>query len=65
VVWFAPVSGAPHRAGILKYRADDRMAELRARSPFGKFVVKVTAEANDKPTAPSDFLVVSQEITLE
>ena len=41
------------------------MGELKARSPFGKFVVKVTAEANDKPQAPSDFLVASQEITLE
>ena len=65
VVWFQPVSGAPHRAGSLKYQADDRMAELKARSPFGKFVVKVTAEANDKPKTPSDFLVLSQEITLE
>jgi hypothetical protein len=65
VVWFEPMSGAPQRGGSLKYRADERVGELRARSPFGKFVVKVTAEANDKPTAPSDFLVASQEITLE
>jgi hypothetical protein len=65
VVWFEPMSGAPTRGGSLKYRADERVGELRARSPFGKFVVKVTAEANDKPTAPSDFLVASQEITLE
>jgi hypothetical protein len=65
VVWFEPMSGTPVRAGSLKYQADDRTGELRGRSPFGKFVVKVTAEANDKPTAPSDFLVASQEITLE
>ncbi|HKP58819.1 MAG TPA: hypothetical protein VJV78_18990 [Polyangiales bacterium] len=65
VVWFEPMSGAPQRGGSLKYQADERVGELKARSPFGKFVVKVTAEANDKPTAPSDFLVISQQITLE
>jgi hypothetical protein len=65
VVWFEPGHGAPVRAGILKYSADQRTGDLRARAAFGKFVVKVTAEANDKPTDPSDFLVASQEITLE
>jgi hypothetical protein len=65
VVWFEPVSGKPVRAGSLKYVPDQRVGELKARAPFGKFVVKVTAEANDKPTDPSDFLVASQEITLE
>lgn len=65
VVWFAPGTGAPQRAGSLKYRPNERVGELTARSPFGKFVVKVTAEANDKPAAPSDFLVASQELTLE
>jgi hypothetical protein len=65
VVWFEPGHGRPVQAGILKYSQDQRTGELRARAPFGKFVVKVTAEANDKPTDPSDFLVASQEITLE
>lgn len=65
VVWFEPSQGgAPNRAGSLKYYPDDRVGELKAKSPFGKFVVKVTAEANDKPTAPSDFVVATQEITL-
>ncbi|HKU38157.1 MAG TPA: hypothetical protein VJR89_08420 [Polyangiales bacterium] len=67
VVWFEPTSlgGAPNRAGTLKYYPDDRIGELKAKAPFGKFVVKVTAEANDKPAMPSDFVVASQEITLE
>ena len=65
VVWFDSGQGAAKRAGSLKYRPDDRTGELRAKSPLGKFVVKVTAEANDKPAAPSDFLVASQELTLE
>jgi hypothetical protein len=65
VAWFEPDRGPAVRAGILKYVPDERTGELRARAPFGKFVVKVTGEANDKPTDPSDFLVASQEITLE
>jgi len=69
VVWFDSGAnsghGAAKRAGSLKYRPDERTGELRAKSPLGKFVVKVTAEANDKPAAPSDFLVASQELTLE
>ena len=65
VLWFVPPSGAAQRAGTLKYRPDERTGELKAQTPFGKFVVKVTAEANDKPAAPSDFLVASQQLTLE
>jgi hypothetical protein len=65
VVWFDPEHGQPIRAGSLKYVPDERTGELRARAPFGKFVVKVTGEANDKPADPSDVLVASQEITLE
>jgi len=65
VVWFVPPQGTPVRAGSLKYKPDERLGELQARSPFGKFIVKVTAEANDTPESPGDFLVASQEITLE
>ncbi|HET6334540.1 MAG TPA: hypothetical protein VFG30_15060 [Polyangiales bacterium] len=65
VAWFEPETGPAVRAGTLKYLPDERTGELRARAPFGKFVVKVTGEANDKPSDPSDFLVASQEITLE
>jgi hypothetical protein len=68
-VWFDSGAGsgpgAAKLAGNLKYSPDERTGELRAASPIGKFVVKVTAEANDKPAAPSDFLVASQELTLE
>jgi len=68
VVWFDSGQGGGAQAkpvGSLKYRPDERSGELRAKAPFGKFVVKVTAEANDKPAAPSDLLVASQELTLE
>lgn len=65
VLWFEPGRGAPVRAGTLKYSPDNRTGELRAHAPFGNFVVKVTAEANDKPAVPSDFVVASQAIVLE
>jgi hypothetical protein len=68
VLWFEPKDGGSSKAvrgGSLRYKADDRVGEVQARSPFGKFVVKVTAEANDTPGTPSDFVVASEEITLE
>jgi hypothetical protein len=66
VVWFEPLAGGkPVRGGSLLYRPESRVGELTARSPFGKFVVKVTAEANDTPVTPSDFVVAAEQITLE
>jgi hypothetical protein len=63
VVWFEDGKSAAVRAGQLKYRANDRVGELKAKSPYRKFVVKVTAEANDTPTAPSALVVASEEIS--
>lgn len=63
VVWFESGKDAAVRAGALKYRPDDRIGELSAVSPYRKFVVKVTAEANDTPSAPSSFVVASEEIS--
>jgi len=51
------------RAGSLRYSPDDRVGELQATSPYRKFVVKITAEANDKPSAPGPFVVATQEIS--
>ncbi len=65
VVWLDSGGGAPRLAGSLSYDPDERVGELVAESPFRKFVVKVTAEANDKPTSPSDLVVASQEIALD
>ena len=63
VVWFENGKNPPVRGGALQYDADKRKAELKAVSPYRKFVVKVTAEANDKPSAPSDFVVASQDVS--
>jgi hypothetical protein len=63
VVWFEDGKAAPLRAGSLKYVPDERTGELKARSPYRKFVVKVTAEANDSVSAPSAFVVATQDIS--
>lgn len=63
VVWFEDGNQPSVRAGSLRYRADDRIGELEASSPYRKFVVKVTAEANDTPSAPSGFVVASEQIS--
>jgi len=63
VVWFEDGNRPAVRAGSLRYRADDRLGELEATSPYRKFVVKVTAEANDTPSAPSGFVVASEQIS--
>jgi hypothetical protein len=65
VVWFEHDNSPPVRAGSLRYKADDRLGELQAKAPFRKFVVKITAEANDKPKAPSEFVVATQEISID
>ena len=63
VVWFESGKDAAVRAGALKYRSEERIGELSAVSPYRKFIVKVTAEANDTPNVPSSFVVASEEIS--
>ena len=65
VVWFEHDKSPPVRAGSLRYKPDERLGELQAKAPFRKFVVKITAEANDKPKAPSEFIVATQEIAID
>jgi hypothetical protein len=65
VVWFEAGKSAPVRAGSLKYRPDDRVGELEATAPFRKFIVKITAEANDKPSAESGFVVASEQVSAD
>jgi hypothetical protein len=66
VVW-AQAAGQPAaRLGVLRYNPDQRVGELHARTPLrSKFVVKVTAESNDAPTAPSELVVASEEIKVD
>jgi hypothetical protein len=63
VVWFENGKNPPVRGGSLTYDPEKRKGELKAVSPYRKFVVKVTAEANDTPSAPSDFVVATQDVS--
>jgi hypothetical protein len=65
VVWFQHGKEPPLRAGALHYRPDDRVGELEAVAPFRKFIVKITAEANDKPSVASGFVVATQAISAD
>jgi len=65
VVWFENGTAPAVRAGSLRYNPDERVGELQAKSPYRKFVVKVTAEANDTPSAPSAYVVASEQISSE
>lgn len=64
-VWLDGGRGAPVFAGVLRYDPDHRTGELRVESPFPKFIVKITAEANDKPGTPSELEVASQEVSVD
>jgi hypothetical protein len=65
VVWFESGKATPVRAGSLHYLANDRVGELDAVSPFRKFIVKITAEANDKPATEGPFVVASQAVSAD
>jgi hypothetical protein len=65
MVWLDGGQGAPLRAGKLKYNPEQRTGELKTRSPFLKFVVKITAEASDNPSTPSDVVVATQDIAVD
>jgi hypothetical protein len=65
VVWLDGHQGAPVLAGALKYNPDQRTGELETHSPFLKFMVKITAEASATPSAPSEVIVATQDITID
>ena len=65
VVWFQPKAGKAVRAGGLKYDPSERTGDLTGTSPFHEFVVKVTAERESKPAAPSEFVIAMQEVSIE
>jgi len=65
VVWFQPKTGSAVRAGGLKYDPAERTGDLTETSPFHEFVVKVTAERDSQPAAPSEYVVAMQEISID
>jgi hypothetical protein len=65
VVWFVPGSGGTVRGGALRFDPEARTGDLTATSPFMDFEVKVTAERDDQPRAPSEFVVATQKISID
>jgi hypothetical protein len=64
-VWFQPKEGSPVLAGDLKFDPAQRTGDLTGTSPFHEFVVKVTAEKDGRPAAPSDYVVAVQEVSID
>jgi hypothetical protein len=65
VVWFVPKSGAPVRGGTLRFDPEARTGDLTATSPFMDFEVRITAERDSRPAAPSEFVVATQQISID
>lgn len=65
VVWFVPKSGGPVRGGMLRFDPEARTGDLTATSPFMDFEVRVTAERDEKPAAPSEFVIATQRIAID
>jgi hypothetical protein len=65
VLWFVPPTGKAVYGGLLAFDPEARTGSATKTSPFHHFVVKITAEREDRPAAPSDFVVAAQEITID
>jgi hypothetical protein len=71
VVWLTPVDSVnnaekkPIRAGRLAYDAGARAGHLRATTPNDLVYVQITAEEDSAAESPSDFVVISKQVTLK
>jgi hypothetical protein len=65
LVWLIPAQGSPVLSGPLKYNSEQRTGDLTATSPFRHFGVKITAERDEHPKAPSEYVIATQEIKLD
>jgi hypothetical protein len=65
VVWFVPNAGAPVRAGALRYDPEARTGDLTETAPFMEFMVKITAERDARPSAPSAFEIAAQNVSID
>jgi hypothetical protein len=64
-VWFVPPTGAPVYGGELKFDREERTGDLTATSPFRRFTVRITGEAQARAATPSPNEIASQEIALD
>jgi hypothetical protein len=64
LVWIRPPSGAAILASQLGYAPDARQGTATMTTPLQRFTVLVTAESTPNSTVPSDFVVLSEDLTL-
>jgi hypothetical protein len=65
VVWFVPTSGAAVRAGALRFDPEARTGDLTETCPFMEFEVRITAERDAEPRAPSELVIATQRISID
>ena len=65
MVWLTTESNAPTKLGKLAYDKDERTGNLTATTTEKQFILRITAEETSDVTAPSDFIVMQQEMTLD
>jgi hypothetical protein len=65
VVWFVPSSGTPVRGGPLRFDPEARTGDATQTSPFSQFEVRVTAERDSRPAAPSEYVIATQRISID
>ena len=61
-VWIVPPGGAPIPAGRLAYDPANRFGQLTTVTPYEDFRVIVSAEPSVQMGAPSEAIVVSQDV---
>ncbi|MEZ4256010.1 MAG: hypothetical protein R3A78_09920 [Polyangiales bacterium] len=62
VVWFTGPDKRARAAGVLTYNEEAMEGTLAATTPLHSFSLRITAEADPKAQAPSDYVVIDQHI---
>ena len=63
VVWIIPEGRDAELAGILAYDPEERTGQLMTTTPYPRFQVLVTAEAERRPHSPGEIIVVRRSVT--
>ncbi len=64
MVWLRLPNGTTTLGSQLGYQTDSRGGRATMTTPAPRFTIMVTAEANAQVTAPSDFVVLQQQVAL-
>ncbi|MEM9864014.1 MAG: hypothetical protein AAF938_20610, partial [Myxococcota bacterium] len=62
-VWFQPDGQDARMVGVLQYDADDRSGTFSGTTPDAALEVIVTAEPDSTINAPSDVVIIRQEVS--